>query len=674
MIDLHDKYFPEKSFTKRYHTRKPWLTTCLREAIEKKNKLYYKSIKIKCMRTKKEYVLYRNQLRKLMRVTEKKYHADRIMENKHNSRKFWSIIKNIINRKKKSKFQEKFKLNDGSYTADMKIICESFNDFFINVGLSLSKKIPNQNCSLDQFIKMKAVYSVYLEPVTESEIRELVTSLKSAAPGYDNLRSSILKLSLPFICTPLTYISNLSLQEGVFPDELKIANVIPLFKSDDPELFNNYRPVSVLCSLSKVFERIMYNRLRNFLDEYKILFSYQFGFRKSHSTYMALMTLMDNLINFLDKGEYVIGIFLDFSKAFDTVDHGILLQKLSCYGVRGDALSWFQSYLNNMYHFVTYNGVSSDKKEVKCGVPQGSILGPLLFLIYINDLSDVCKCSLPILFADDTNLFHHGSDLSVIENAFNKELADISKWLKVNKLSLNVKKTHYMIFSRKKSNYQLDLRIDNQKIDETPTTKFLGVYIDNKLNWKTQISYVGGEIARGIGVLVKARKYFDNECMLKLYKAFIYPYLMYCNHVWGNTYKTNLLKLQILQNKAVRIVTGSSCRCNTDNIYRYNGIMNLDCINTYLTGRFMYKIYLKEVPDIFDDLFMYNYHIHDYYTRVSSHLHVPLASTNLSKTGIRYQGVIVWNKILTADINPDCSELSFKVMLKKCINQRLLQI
>ena len=253
--------------------------------------------------------------------------------------------------------------------------------------------------------------------------------------------------------------------------------------------------MSVLGSLSKVFEIIMYNRLRNFLDQYKIPFSYQFGFRKYHSSYMALMTLMDNLINFLDKGEYVIGIFRDFSKAFDTVDHGILLQKLSCYGVRGNALSWFQSYLNKRYQFVTYNGISSNKKEVKCWVPQDSILGPLLFLIDINNLSDVCKCSLPILFADDTNLFYHGSDLSVIENACNKELADISKWFKVNKLSLNIKKTHYMIFSKKKSN-QLDLRIDIQTIDETSTTKFLGVYINNKLNWKT---YCKGNWSLGKG-------------------------------------------------------------------------------------------------------------------------------------------------------------------------------
>ena len=322
----------------------------------------------------------------------------------------------------------------------MKIICEKFNDFFINVGPSLSKKIPVQNCSPDQYIKKKTIFSLYLEPVTEAEIRRLIMSLKSSAPGYDDIRSSILKMSLPFICTPLTYISNLSLQEGVFPDELKIANVIPLFKSDDPELFNNYRPMSLLCTVSKVFERIMYNRLLSFLDEYKILFSYQFGFRKHHSTYMALMTIMDNLTHCLDNGEYVIGIFLDFLKAFDTVDHNILLQKLSLYGIRGTALDWFQSYLTNRYQFVTYNGESSERKKVKCGVPQGSILGPLLFLIYINDLADVCKCSLPILFADDTNLFHHGTDLSVIECEFNKELADISTWLKVNKLSLNIKK------------------------------------------------------------------------------------------------------------------------------------------------------------------------------------------------------------------------------------------
>ena len=170
-------------------------------------------------------------------------------------------------------------------------------------------------------------------------------------------------------------------------------------------------------------------------------------------------------------------------------------------------ISWFQSYINNRYQFVAYNGVSSDKKEVKCGAPHGSIPGPLLFLNYINDLSDLCKCSLLILFADDTNLFNHGTYLSVIENAFNKALIDISKWLKVNKLSLNITKTHYMMFSRKKSNHQLDLWIDNQKLDETSTTKFLVVHIGNKLNWKTHISYLGGN-CKGNWSFSKGEKVF----------------------------------------------------------------------------------------------------------------------------------------------------------------------
>ena len=216
-------------------------------------------------------------------------------------------------------------------------------------------------------------------------------------------------------------------------------------------MFNNYRPVSLLCGISKVFESIMYSRLIEHLENCKILLNNQFGFRKLNSSYMALMVLMNNLISSLEKGENV-GVFLDFTKAFDIVDHVILLTKLEHYGIPGNALSWFRSYLTDREHFVTYNGAASSTKSASCGVPQGSILGPLLFLVYTNDLCNACNSTLPILLADDTNLFKSSQDLSHIEAMFNEELKNISFWLKFNKLSLNVKKTHFIVFSKRKKN------------------------------------------------------------------------------------------------------------------------------------------------------------------------------------------------------------------------------
>ena len=385
------------------------------------------------------------------------------------------------------------------------------------------------------------------------------------------------------------------------------------------------------------------------------------------------MTLMDKLTKCLDNDEYVIWVFLDFSKTFDTVDHTIVLQKLSAYGIRGNALSWFESYLKDRRQFVTYNSVLSETKISQCGVPQGSILGPLLFLIYRNDLADVCTSSFPILFADDTNLFNHGKDMFSLQATLNQELASISQWLKVNKLSLNIKKTMYMVFTRKKTqSADIKIEIDNEIISETKSSKFLGVHIDNKLNWKMHVDYVSGKIARGIGILVKARKVFSNECMINLYYAFIYPYLIYCNHIWGNTYKTTLSKLQILQNKAVRIITGSPPRTNNETLYKHNCMLNLNKINTYFVGKLMYDVYHCIVPDIFKDKFVYNNMIHDHDTRISGHLHLPTTSSNSSRNSIRYHGVIIWNKILTAAINPDSSEVSFKIMLKKGILQEVI--
>ena len=290
------------------------------------------------------YKTYRNKLKHVLAKAEKDHYANLLVAHKSNMKKTWGILKDIINKNKANKVQSQFKLNDGSITSNKLIISEKFNDFHINIGPTLAYKIPKQSKIPESYLGSRIENSVLLAPVTLTEIDDTFKTLRRCAPGYDELTTDIISLSLPCINNPLLHIMNQSLLQGVFPNELKVANVIPLYKADDPMKFNNYRSVSLLNILSKIFEKAMYNILTDFLETQKLLMEKQFGFRKNHSTYMALMLLVDNLIKSLENGEYVLGVFLDFSKAFDTVDHAILLSQLYHYGIRGPALTWFQSW------------------------------------------------------------------------------------------------------------------------------------------------------------------------------------------------------------------------------------------------------------------------------------------------------------------------------------------
>ena len=270
----------------------------------------------------------------------------------------------------------------------------------------------------------------------------------------------------------------------------------------------------------------------------------------------------------MDNGDHVIGVFLDFSKAFDTIDHLIIL-KLHHYGIRGSALDWFRSYLSNRQQFVTYNYVSSDTKTIECGVPQGSILGPLLFLIYINDLANICQYTMPILFADDSYLFINGTDVRKIELELNEELRNIASWLKINKLSLNVNKTQYMVFTRKLNKIEnIVLRVEGQTIERVTQTKFLGVIIDEKLTWRNHVNYMSTKIANSIRILIKARFCLSKETLVSLYYTFIYPHLTYCNSVRGDSFLYNPNRLYVLQKKIVRIISHANWKAHAEPLFK----------------------------------------------------------------------------------------------------------
>lgn len=665
---IYDKSFPVVRVKKRYRNRLPWLTTEIKESIKHKNKLYKISLKHPTAYNETKYKHFKNMITRLLRWKEKEYYQSQILLNKSNLRKTWIIIKDAINKKKLANCSDKFCFN-GGITSDPTIISNAFNNYFVNIGPTLSSKIPDQGSQFKVYMPPRNKFSMFLRPVKQDEVKKIIVELKDGAAGEDGITSVGLKCVVDYIAEPLTHMANMSFSQGVFPNEMKKAMVSPLYKAKDPMSFSNYRPISLLSTFSKVLEKLMYKRLLDFLNKFKILNKFQFGFRNNHSTYMALIVLLENLLNALEKGESAVGIFLDFQKAFDTVNHEILLEKLEIYGIRGLALSWFASYLTNRSQCVIYNGCESNHRCIKCGVPQGSILGPLLFLIYINDLPSVSKLFMPILFADDTNLFCTNRNLTTLFDDINRELVNIFAWVNSNKLSLNIDKTNYMLFTPKcTTRPEKNIAINGKNILEVDETKFLGVIIDNKFKWSAHINYISTKISKGIGILIKVRKIFDESTLLSLYNSLILPYISYCIQVWGSAYETHLRHLMTLQNKIVRIISGVPPRTNTDMLYEKLDILSVKRLFTYNVAMFMYKYDNDMLPELFTNSFTPVSSIHPHETRqaTSDHLYIMFQGSNRGQKQLKYIGPHLWNYLIE-NMNPNCSIGLFKKSLRNLL-------
>lgn len=361
---------------------------------------------------------------------------------------------------------------------------------------------------------------------------------------------------------PLTHVFAVSLKTGVVPSDLKVAKVLPLFKEGEPSVFNNYRPISILLCFSKVLEKLVYTRVIKHFNDNNILYKHQYGFCKKHSTYMALLQLTDKISTALDKNMFAIGNFLDLSKAFDTVDHDILLSNLHGYGLQDVVIRWFSDYFSNREQYVCINGHVSKKAKLYYGVPQGSILGPLLFLIFINDFAVMSESSLPILFADDTNIAMPHSDFGCLIRNANTTLEYASRWFQMNKLSLNVNKSNFILFRNKNKTFPKQdskLLINNTEIKQVSCTKFLGILVDERLSWGNHIEYVCKKIMKSwYGIIRRVSSLVNQSCLMTLYHSLIYPYLTYCVIVWGASYSSYLNQKLLIQKRFLRMISDST--------------------------------------------------------------------------------------------------------------------
>jgi Reverse transcriptase (RNA-dependent DNA polymerase) len=542
----------------------PWFTDALRRSYKKKLWLYKQMCKHPNEEIwKSRWKIYANKYKRLTTVAKRLYY-DKFFKNEQRLREKWKTLKESVRLqkvRKKTSVKKIRRENDNEIITDTRGIAKSFNEYFAAIGQKLSDEIPlTKRSPLFGLPDIKNVFA--FESVTCETIGKVIAGLdsKDSTDVFGMSNNFVKRFSSKFKVW-ITDIFNAIVSLHHFPRALKTAKVVPLYKSGKHEECSNYRPISLIPIVAKVVEKCLKVQLYKYFVDNNLLAKSQFGFREGHSTEDAVMTLYDQLCNHLNYGRYACGIFIDLSKAFDTVNHGILLQKLKRYGLTIDSCKLLKSYLNNRRQRVVLNDdlsqkqILSEEVLVNVGSPQGTCLSPLLFAILVNDMIK----AIPniVQFADDTAIIGGDKNLRTLQVRMNNTLLILSEWLKANKLSLNAKKTHYILFKpAQKQEGPFQLIVNRYQLDRVPYVKYLGVYIDECLNWRKHVEIVRGKISNFIPLLYRCKLFHNVKIRRLIYITFVKPYLIYALAAYGNAAKSVLKPLHSKNNKLIRLIAG----------------------------------------------------------------------------------------------------------------------
>ena len=642
LTDGLKQYLPTKmvKYRKSRHTNSPWLLPSLLKSINKKNKLYRDMIRTDASteayeRKRTNYITFRNLLSKLIKSAKRDYYSNYFITCKSSMVKTWSKINELVkNKNTKSTNDILFHYKDEVIT-EAKSAANKFNEFFSYIGKNISDNIPPPSCNKTFVSYLEEVNSHFTyNHVTEKDISDTINNLKSKRScGIDGLSTKILKHVCSGLVPCLTHLINLSFDTGIFPQSLKIAKVIPIFKKNDPTVMDNYRPISLLPAISKVFERSMANQVMQYFEDNHLFYDGQYGFRPNRSTEMATLELVDRIQQDLARNLFPCCIFMDLSKAFDTINHEILLCKLKSYGFDNNALMLFKSYLTNRKQCVSFENETSPLRDITTGVPQGSILGPILFIIYINDLINSCPKLKPVIYADDTTLYFAYKDAKQTEMTINEDLNNVADWLCINKLSLNTSKTKMMVFQKRKDPMSTpNLKISNIEIEKVDEFNFLGITLDRKLNYKAHTMLLQGKLRWSNFVLNRLKNILPLNILRQLYFTLIQSHLNYGILLWGKQCN-ELIKTQ---KKSIRIVTTSKYNAHTSPLFKALDVIALPDLYILNVLKFYFKYLNNTLPHYFINFQLTtNHDTHDYNTRWT------YTATNINgchnKLSLRYQ-------------------------------------
>ena len=654
--DLLNKHAPLKKATRKELERqqKPWITKGILCSMRKRDIIFRQfkncSNPIRKTNLHNKYKIYRNQIASLIKGSKKNHMANFFSLNKKNCRKIWEGIRSVVNIKTSSKFFPSCLITDGKNCTDPVDIANSFNRFFSSIGKKVQNSVYSEHVRFSDYLNNPCNDNFFTTPTCPKEVSELISTFqKNKASGPNSIPNNLLQMVKDIIAHPLSDMINLSFQSGTYPHKMKIAKIMPVHKKGSRLNVDNYRPISLLSNINKIFEKLMYKRVYKFLSLKGTFFEMQFGFREKHSTLHALISLTETIRNALDNNEFVCGIFIDLKKAFDTVDHEILLNKLGYYGIRGLPNEWFRSYLTGRKQFVSINGYNSKVLECDIGVPQGSVLGPLLFLIYINDLHQAMKNSLVHHFADDTNLLHINKSLSKLNSLLNRDLKYLCNWLKANKIALNTAKTEMLFFRSPNRPFipELNLKIDGKPIIPSQSVKYLGVYLDEFLSFKPHINELSSKLRRCNGILAKIRHFVPFETLRSIYFSIFESHLIYCCAIWGQKGNSLIDRIISLQNSALRIITFSDFRASSTPLYINLNILQFRQQIELQNALFVNSTLNSLNPLPFSNMFAIQGDIHDHATRNPLYLvRNNVRTTRYGINSIKYQCIHAWNKFV----------------------------
>lgn len=628
--NAYAKSFKRKT-KKARKARKPWINDSALKLIKQKDALFKQFLRTRDAVVLAAFKKLRNKVNGFLRAAktqyfEKLFPAETIMRTDVTWRKLNSLLHGNQQADNLEELTVDSELISGTALAD------AFNNYFV----SLVNSSYDPQCI--KYLKPKIVHSAFLNPTDTQEIQSMFRSIRnSKSCDIDDLQIRPAKHVLDLIGPVLEHVYNLSLANGTFPRRMQIAKVTALFKSGDKNKFSNYRPISILPIFSKCLEKLINVRITSFCNKHNLLTDFQFGFRKGRSTELALLTQKEIILQGFEENLVTLGIFIDFSKAFDTINHNTLLTKLDIYGFRGTFLKLIRSYLQYRYQTVVIGNHYSKNLPIRAGVPQGSILGPLLFNIYINDLTNIKTTARFVIYADDTSLFITSRNVAELISTANDTLEQINKWSLSNSLTINVAKTKGVLFQPKNKKQVVHgcLQIGTSGIEVVPSVKSLGVIFQENMLWNEHVNTIANKLARVTGILVRLRLLLPLKVKLLLYNSLFLSHINYCHLVWGNTTSSNINILFLLQKKAVRTILNAPFDAHTDPIFDQLNIIPLKAVyNTILQKRFL--IERKNSMGFLEQLSRLTLNSSTFSTRHKETWHVPHCRTNYGKQMLRH--------------------------------------